>query len=54
MISVRAAYTSRVRQILTKFFSVSKSLVVVLGPVSVEEVVSVEDAPSTRFVRYGI
>ena len=25
-----------------------------LGPVSVQELVSVEDAPSARFARYGI
>ena len=34
------------------FFSFSKLMVVVLGPVSVEKLVSVEDAPSTRFARY--
>ena len=31
------------------FFSFSKLLVVVLGPVSVEELFSVEDAPSAHF-----
>ena len=41
-------------QIFTIFFSFSKLLVVVLGPVSVEELVSVEDAFSARFARYGI
>ena len=36
-----------------QLFSFSKLLVVVLGPVSVEELVSVKDAPSARFARYG-
>ena len=36
------------------FFSFLKLLVVVLGPVDVEELVSVEDAPSSRFARYGM
>ena len=31
---------------LTNFFTFSKLLVIVLGPVSVDELVSVEDAPS--------
>ena len=47
-------YTSKVRPNLTNFFSVSKLLVVVSGPVDVEELVSVEGAPSARFARYGI
>ena len=34
--------------IFNQFFSFSKTLVVVLGPVSVEELVSVEDALSAR------
>ena len=38
---------------LTNFFF-AKLLVVDLGPVSVEELVSVKDAHSARFVRYGI
>ena len=36
-----------------KHFSFSKLLVVVFGPVSVEELVSVENASSSRFARYG-
>ena len=36
------------------FFSFSKLLVVGVGPVNVEELVSVGDAPSARFARYGI
>ena len=36
------------------FFSFSRLLVVVLGPVSVEELVSIENTPSARFARYGI
>ena len=47
--TVRVAYTSKVRPNLNNFFSVSKLLVVVLEPVSVEELVSVEDAPSADF-----
>ena len=45
------AYMSKVRPNFTNFFSFSKLPVVVLGPVSNEELVSFEDAPS---VRYGI
>ena len=45
---------SGVMQILNQLFSVSKLLIVVLGPVSVKELVSVEDAASARFSRYGI
>ena len=41
-------------QIFYQFFSFSKLLVVVLGPVSIEGLVSVEDASSVRFARYGI
>ena len=41
-------------QSFNQLFSFSKLLVVVLGPDSVEELVSVEDAPSARFARYGI
>ena len=41
-------------QIFNKLFSFSKLLVVVFGPVSVEELVNVEDAPSARFPSYGI
>ena len=37
-----------------QLFSFLTLLVVVLGPVSVKELVSVEDASSARFVRYGI
>ena len=48
------AQVSKVSQIFDQFFSFAKLLVVVLGPVGVEELVSVEDAPSTRFARYGI
>ena len=50
----RAAYTSKVGQNLTNFFLFSKLLVFVLGPVSVEELDTVEDMLSTRFARYGI
>ena len=39
---------------LTNSVSFSKLLVVVLGPASVEELVSVEDTHSARFARYGI
>ena len=54
MVPGRAALGSKVMQICNQFFfSFSKVLVVVLGSVSVEELVSVEDAPSTRFARYG-
>ena len=35
------------------FFSFSKLLVAVFRPVSVEELVSVEDGPYARFARYG-
>ena len=38
----------------TIFFPFSKLLVVVLGPLGVEELVSVEDAPCTCFARYGM
>ena len=38
---------------LSYFFSFAKLLVVVLGSVSVEELVSVEGAPSACFARYG-
>ena len=48
------ALASEVMQIFKQLFSFSKLLVVVLGPISVEELVSVEDAPSARFARYGI
>ena len=41
-------------QIFNQLFSFYKLLVVVLEPVSVEELVSVEDAPSARFARYGM
>ena len=50
----RLHYRHCCTRLLTNFFSFSKLLVVVLGPVSVEELVSVEDAPSDRFARYGI
>ena len=36
------------------FFLFSKLLVVVLGLVSIKYLVSIEDAPSVRFARYGI
>ena len=49
-----AARTSEVKQIFNQLFSFSKLLVVVLGPVSAEELVSVEDAASACFTRYGI
>ena len=39
---------------LNHFFLFSKLLVAVLGPVSVEELVSVENTPSARFAHYGI
>ena len=41
-------------QIFNQLFSVSKLLAVVLEPVSVEELVIVEDELSARFARYGI
>ena len=41
-------------QVFNQLFSFSKLLVVVSGPVSVEELVSVKDAPSARFARYDI
>ena len=41
-------------QIFNKLvFFFSKLLVVVLEPVSVQELFSVEDAPSARSIRYG-
>ena len=49
-----AANTLKVRPSFNQLFSFSKLVVVVLGPVSVEELVSVEDAPSARFACYGI
>ena len=50
-----AALGAEVSQVFNQlFFSFSKLLVVVLGPVSVEELVSVEDAPSARFALYRI
>ena len=50
----RDALTSVLQPSFNIFFSFSKLLVVVLGLVSVEELVSVEDAPSTRFACYRI
>ena len=50
----QGASTSEVMQIFNQPFSFSKLLVAVLVLVSVEGLVSVEDAPSTRFARYGI
>ena len=41
-------------QIFNQLFSCSKLLVVVSRPVSVKELVSVEDAPCVRFARYWI
>ena len=41
-------------QIFNNFFSFPKLLVDVLGPVSVEELVCIEDAPSARFTGYGM
>ena len=41
-------------QIFNQLFFILKVLVVVLGPVSVEELVSVEVAPSACFARYVI
>ena len=40
-------------QILNQLILFSKLLGAVFGPVSVEELVSVEDAPSARFTCYG-
>ena len=51
---VPEAYTSKVRPSFNQLFSFSKLLDGVLGLVSVDELVSVEDAPSARFARYGI
>ena len=45
-----AALSSEVLQIFNHFFF--KLLVAVLGLVSVEKLVRVEDAPPTRFARY--
>ena len=47
-------YREEVSQIFNQHFSFSKLLVVVLGPFSVEELVSVEDAPSAVFAGFGI
>ena len=47
------ALSSVLRPSFNQLFSFSKLLVVVLGPVSVEELVSVEDALSACFARYG-
>ena len=46
--------TLEVNLFFYQLFSYAKLLVVVLGPVSLDELVSVEDARSTRFARYGI
>ena len=51
---VPAARTSEVRQIFNQLFLFSKSLVDVLGPVSVEQLVSVEYVPSACFAPYGM
>ena len=50
----QGANTSVVMQIFNQPFSFLKLLVAVLVLVSVEELVSVEGAPSARFARYGI
>ena len=47
-------YTSKVRQYFNQLISFSKSLVVFLRPISVEELVRVEDASSARLSRYEI
>ena len=50
----RDALAPEVSQIFKQlFFSFSNLPVVVMGPVSVEELASVEDAHSARFARYG-
>ena len=41
-------------QIFNQLFSFSKSLANVLGPISVEELVSIEDATPACFARYGM
>ena len=51
--AILISYMSKVCPKSTNFFSFSKLLVVVLGPVGVEQLVSVEDAPSARFACYG-
>ena len=45
---------SEMNQIFNQLFLFTKLLFVVLGPVSVDELVGVEDAPSACFARYGI
>ena len=46
--------TWEMSQIFNQLFLISKLLVAVLGPVSVEEPVIVEDAASASFARYGM
>ena len=50
----RGAKGSELMQIFNQPFSFSKLLAVVLRLVSVEELVSVEDAPYARFALYGV
>ena len=50
----RVAKGSEVMQIFNQLFPFSKLLVVVLGPVSVKRLVSVEVAPSARLACYGM
>ena len=50
----RAALSSVLCPSFNQHFSFSKLQDVVLGTVSVQELVSVEDVPSARFTRYGI
>ena len=45
----RVARTLEVNQIFNQLFSFSKILVVILGPVSVDELGSVENAPFALF-----
>ena len=48
MVKWRVPDERKLRPNLAYFFSFSKILVVVLGPVSVDELVSVESAPSAQ------
>ena len=54
MLRRRRARQKRIKFLTNFFFPFSKFLVAVLGPVSVEELVSVEDAQYARFACYGI
>ena len=50
----RGVLASEVKQIFNKLFSFSNLMVVVLGPLSDDELVRVKDTPSAGFARNGI